>query len=169
MHAMSVNQTIRLSKAILMSYISFFGVLVVMNNFIDYPANHEYLAHVLSMDTTSNGEKFSYRAITSPIAHHRIYWLIITLEVLFTVTCIIGTFQLFKNLNSSAKKFHEAKKFAIIGLLVATFIYYVFFQVIGVEWFNMDQSEDWNYKEWARHIVVFILPLLIYLTLRNEQ
>jgi predicted small integral membrane protein len=41
--------------------------------------------------------------------------------------------------------------------------------VIGVEWFNMDESQTWNAKDWARHIVDFILPLLIFVALRTER
>jgi predicted small integral membrane protein len=152
-----------------MLFISFFGLLVMYSNFTDYPTNYEYVAHVLSMDTTSNNPKYSYRAITSPMLHHRIYWLIITLEVLFTVYCLVGTYHLYRNINSSAKKFHEAKKFALIGLMIALFIYYVCLQVVGVEWFNMDESQEWNAKDWARHITDFILPLLVYVALKIEH
>ncbi|WGK91466.1 DUF2165 family protein [Pseudomonas migulae] len=169
MNHLTSDQTIRISKATLMLLISFFGFLMLFSNFTDYPTNYEYIAHILSMDTTREGEKYSYRAITSPMAHHRIYWLIITLEVLFTAFCMTGTYQLFKNINTSAKKFHEAKKYALIGLLIAVFIYYVCFQVVGVEWFNMDESQQWNYKDWARHIVDFIMPLMIYVAIRIER
>lgn len=100
---------------------------------------------------------------------HRIYWLIITLEVMYTTFCIMGTYYLYKNINSSSKKFHEAKKFAIIGLLIALFLYYLCFQVIGAEWFNMDQSQHWNYKDWAQHIVDFMLPSLLYVAIRIER
>ncbi|MCP1499745.1 putative small integral membrane protein [Pseudomonas migulae] len=169
MNHLTINQTIKISKATLMLFISFFGLLMLYSNFTDYPTNYEYIAHILSMDTTREGARYSYRAVTSPMAHHRIYWLIITLEVLFTVFCMVGTYHLYKNINTSTKKFHEAKKFAIIGLMIAVFIYYVCFQIIGAEWFNMDESPYWNYKDWARHIVDFIIPLLIYLTLRIER
>jgi predicted small integral membrane protein len=166
---LTTDQIIRISKATLMLFISFFGLLVMYSNFTDYPTNYEYVAHVLSMDTTSNNPKYSYRAITSPMLHHRIYWLIITLEVLFTVYCLVGTYHLYRNINSSAKKFHEAKKFALIGLMIALFIYYVCLQVVGVEWFNMDESQEWNAKDWARHITDFILPLLVYVALKIEH
>ncbi len=169
MNNLTTSQTIRISKAILMVFVSCFGLLVLLSNFTDYATNYEYVAHILSMDTTSANSKYAYRAITSSMAHHRIYWMIITLEVLFTACCMIGTYQLVINLNASARKFHEAKKFAIIGLLIALLVYYLLFQVIGIEWFNMDQSEHWNYKEWARPIVDFILPLIIYLTMRIER
>lgn len=152
-----------------MLFTSFFGVLMLYSNFTDYPTNYEYIAHILSMDTTREGSRYRYRAITSSLAHHRIYWLIITLEVLFTAFCMIGTYYLYKNIKTRAKQFHEAKKFAVIGLMIAIFIYYVGFQVIGTEWFNMDESPHWNYKDWARHIVDFMMPLLIYVVMRNER
>lgn len=169
MNQLTIDQTIRVSKATLMLFISFFGILMLFSNLTDYSANYESLSHILSMDTTSDLSRYSYRAITSPLAHHRVYWLIITLEVLFTVFCMVGTYHLFKNIKSTAKKFHEAKKFALIGLMIAILVYYVGFQVIGTEWFNMDQSIYWNHKDWARHIIDFILPLLIYVTLRIER
>jgi predicted small integral membrane protein len=166
---LTTDQIIRYSKVILMAYISFFGLLVMYSNFTDYATNYEYVAHVLSMDTTENNERISYRAITSPLFHHRIYWLIITLEVTYTVYCLMGTYQLFRNVYASAKKFHEAKKSSIIGLLIGLFIYYVCLQVVGVEWFNMDKSQTWNAKDWARHIVDFMLPLLMYVALKIER
>jgi predicted small integral membrane protein len=152
-----------------MAYISFFGLLVMHSNFTDYASNYEYVAHVLSMDTTRENSNLSYRAITSPMLHHRIYWIIITQEVIYTVFCLLGTYHLYRNRHASPEDFHEAKKFAIIGLLVAIFIYYVCLQVIGVEWFNMDESQTWNAKNWARDIVDFILPLLIYVAIRIER
>ena len=169
MNSLSTETLIRYSKIILMAYISFFGMLVMIHNFTDYDSNYTYVAHILSMDTTRDGHKYAHRAINSPMMHHRIYWLIITLEVMFTVFCTMGTIQLFKNMNTDATAFHEAKKFAIIGLLIALFLYYVCFQVIGIEWFNMDESLQWSYKDWARHIVGFMLPALIYLAIRIEN
>lgn len=168
MDQLTTDQTIRISKAALMLFISLFGILIMYSNFTDYSTNYEYLGHILSMDTTRDNLKYSYRAIQSQILHHRIYWLIITLDLMSTIFFIMGTYNLYKNINGSCAEFHEAKKFAIIGLIIAIFIYYVCFQVIGVEWFNMDESQQWNYKDWARHIVGFMLPALIYITMRIE-
>lgn len=169
MHPLNTDQIIRVSKTALMFFVSLFGLLMMYSNFTDYATNYEYVGHVLSMDTTRESLKYSNRAITSPLLHHRIYWIIITLEVIYTVFCLMGTYQLLKNINKDADLFHEAKKFALLGLLIAIFIYYVGLQVVGVEWFNMDLSETWNYKDWARHIVDFIFPLLIYIAIRTER
>ncbi|VVQ38207.1 hypothetical protein PS943_05661 [Pseudomonas fluorescens] len=169
MNNITTDKIIRYSKVILMTYISFFGLLVMYSNFTDYASNYEYVGHVLSMDTTRENLNLSYRAITSPMLHHRIYWIIITLEVTYTVFCLLGAYHLYRNINASSKNFHEAKKFAIIGLLIAMFVYYICLQVVGVEWFNMDESHTWNAKDWARHIVDFILPLLIFIAIRIER
>ncbi|KAA0997020.1 DUF2165 domain-containing protein [Pseudomonas sp. ANT_J12] len=169
MNYLTTDQLIRYSKITLMAFLSFFGLLVLYSNIIDYSTNYEYIGHILSMDTTRENLNISYRAITSPILHHRIYWFIITLEVMYTAYCLLGTYQLFKHRHASIDVFHEAKKLSIIGLLIAIFVYYVCMQVIGVEWFDMDESQVWNAKDWARHIVDFILPLLIYMTLKVEH
>jgi len=166
---LTTDKTIRYCKFSLMAYISFFGLLVMYSNFTDYSSNYEYVGHILSMDTTRENLNLSYRAITSPMLHHRIYWFIITLEVIYTAFCLVGAYHLYRNISAPAEVFHEAKKFSIIGLLIAIFVYYVCLQVIGVEWFNMDESQVWNAKDWARHIVDFILPLMIFVALRTER
>jgi predicted small integral membrane protein len=169
LNSLSTDKLIRYSKILLMAYFSIFGLLVIYSNFTDYPSNYEYVGHILSMDTTQHNVNISHRAITSPMLHHRIYWVIITLEVLFTSFCLLGTYQLYRKVNASAEIFHEAKKISIIGLLIAIFIYYVCLQVIGVEWFDMDTSQNWNAKDWARHIVDFAFPLMIYIAIRIER
>ncbi|MDI2141972.1 MULTISPECIES: DUF2165 family protein [unclassified Pseudomonas] len=169
MKSLTTDQLVRYSKVILMAYISFFGLLVMHSNFTDYSSNYEYVGHILSMDTTQINENIRYRAITSPMLHHRIYWLIITLEVIYTVCCLLGTYHLYQKINDSAEAFHEAKKLSLIGLMIAMFVYYVGLQTIGVEWFDMDTSQTWNAKDWARHIVDFIFPLLIYIVMKVER
>lgn len=169
MRTSNTDQLIRYSKVCLMAYISFFGLLVMYGNLTDYSANYVYVGHILSMDTTQINENIRYRAIESPMMHHRIYWFIITMESIYTAYCLLGTYYLYRRINDSAAEFHEAKKYSIIGLLIAIFIYYVCLQSIGVEWFDMDTSQVWNAKDWARHIVDFILPALIFITLKNER
>ena len=169
MNDLTTDKLIRYSKVILMSYISLFGLMVMFSNFTDYASNYEYVGHILSMDTTRENLNLSYRAITSPILHHRIYWFIITLEVVYTAFCLLGTYHLYRNINAPAAVFHEAKKYSIVGLLIGFFVYYICLQVIGTEWFNMDESAFWNAKDWARHIVDFMFPLLIYIALKIER
>ncbi|MCX4220891.1 MULTISPECIES: DUF2165 domain-containing protein [Pseudomonas] len=164
---LKTSQLIRRSKVAIVFMVGILGALIVFSNATDYNSNYIYLGHILSMDTT--GSHLMYRSINSEMMHHRIYWMIMTLETIFTSACLLGGYQLAKNINASDEQFHEAKKYAVLGFLVALFIYYFCLQVIGIEWFDMDQSEDWNAMKWAQSIVDFLLPALIFLVMKVDS
>ena len=65
------------SKTVCVALIGLFASLVALNNVLDYGSNFEFVRHVLSMDTTFNGNQLMYRAMTSPAIHHFAYWIII--------------------------------------------------------------------------------------------
>ncbi|MBV4550367.1 DUF2165 domain-containing protein [Pseudomonas sp. SWRI102] len=169
MHSLTTAQLIRKSKAIIVLIAGLFGVLVMISNLTDYANNYEYVGHILSMDTTVGNERLMYRAVTSPIAHHRIYWMIITLESIFTTCCLLGAYQMLRNLHAPHNAFHEAKKYAIIGLTTALFVYYFCLQVIANEWFEMDTSEQWNMIPWTKVATDFLLPALIFVSIKNDH
>lgn len=66
MSLITTNHVIKFSKATLMLFFSFFGLLVMYSNITDYATNYEYLSHILSMDTVDASSRYSRRAITSP-------------------------------------------------------------------------------------------------------
>lgn len=160
---------IRRSKLLIVLFVGFFGILVVFGNLTDYSSNFQYVQHILSMDTTDKNSSLMYRSITLPILHHRIYWLMITLETLFTVCCLIGAYQLYKALNASSTDFHEAKKFVVAGFMIGIFIWYFCFQVVGGEWFVMWQSKEWNDLETAKRLADFLILALIFLALKIDD
>jgi predicted small integral membrane protein len=167
MATLNTYQIIRRSKVAITFMVGILGLLIVFSNLSDYNSNYVFVGHVLSMDTT--GSHLMYRSIDSEIMHHRIYWMIMTLETIFTTSCLYGAYQLFNHINASAEAFHCAKKYAVLGFLTGLFVYYFCFQVIGNEWFDMDQSKDWNAMSWAQSIVNFLLPALIFLTIKNDN
>lgn len=160
---------IRRSKLLIVLFVGLFGILIVFGNLTDYTTNFQYVQHILSMDTTDNKSSLMYRSITLPILHHRIYWLMITLETSFTVCCLIGAHQLYKALNASSTEFHEAKKFVVAGFMVGVFIWYFCFQVIGGEWFVMWQSEEWNDLGTAERLVDFLMMALVFIVLKIDD
>jgi len=164
---LKTSQLIRRSKVAIVFMVGMLGAMIVFSNATDYDSNYIYLGHILSMDTT--GSHLMYRSINSEMMHHRIYWMIMTLETIFTSACLLGGYQLAKNINASDEQFHEAKKYAVLGFLVALFVYYFCLQVIGNEWFDMDQSKDWNAMKWAKSIVDFLLPALIFLVMKVDS
>lgn len=169
MRIITTALVIRYSKIFIMSFVGLFGLMLLFSNLTDYPSNYEFLGHVLSMDTVSENNTRRYRAITSPLLQHRIYWAFITLEVIFTLSCLIGAYQLYKHINDTHQEFHEAKQFSIAGLMIGIFIYYVCLQIIGVEWFDMDESAQWNAQEWAKSTLDFLMFALIFIILKIDK
>ncbi|WP_438300743.1 DUF2165 family protein [Pseudomonas sp. NMS19W] len=167
MNSLTTSQIIRRSKVAIVLMVGILGILIVFSNATDYNSNYIYISHILSMDTTNS--HLTYRSINSEMMHHRIYWMIMTLETIFTSSCLMGAYQLAKNINASEEQFHEAKKFAVLGFLVALFVYYLCLQVIGNEWFDMDRSKDWNAMKWAQSIVDFLVPALIFLVMKVDS
>ena len=97
--------------------------------------------------------------------HHRFYWAIITLEAIYTLSCLMGTYQLYRKLDAPRNDFHEAKKFAIVGFVTAIFVYYVFISHRH-RMVRHGYSAKRNAFDWARHNIEFMFLGLIYLTLK---
>ena len=161
--------TIRRSKVLVVLMAALFGIATLTNNFTDYAAYTEYIGRIISMSDTVGNDSRRYRAVTSTLFHHRFYWAIITLEVIFTFSCLYGTVQLFRKLNAPRNDFHEAKKFAIAGLTTAIFVYYILYVIILNEWFDVEYSAQRNAFDWARSNIQYMFFALIYLVLPNDK
>ncbi|WP_339545668.1 DUF2165 domain-containing protein [Pseudomonas sp. RA_35y_Pfl2_P32] len=160
---------IRRSKVLIVLMAGLFGIFTLINNYTDYTAYYEYIGDILSMATTEGNDSRRYRAVTSKLFHHRFYWTIITLETIFTLCCLVGTYQLYRNIDSTHKGFRGAKKMAIVGLTIAITVYYVMYVIILNEWFDMEYSTNRNAFDWARSNLEYMFPALIYLTLENDS
>ncbi|WP_338920616.1 DUF2165 domain-containing protein [Pseudomonas silesiensis] len=160
---------IRRSKVLIVLMAALFGIATLINNFTDYAAYTEYIGRIISMSDTVGNDSRRYRAVTSPLFHHRFYWAIITLEIIFTFSCLYGTYQLYRKLNTPRSDFHEAKKFAIVGLTTAIFVYYILYVIILNEWFDVEYSAQRNAFDWARSNIQYMSFALIYLVLPNDK
>lgn len=163
MNKNTTTDIIRRSKLTFVMLAALFGITTLINNFTDYTAYAEYIGKIISMSTTEGNESRHYRAINSSLFHHRFYWALITLETIFTLSCLIGTYQLFRKLNAPRDEFHEAKKFAIIGLSTAIFAYQTLYVTILNEWFDLEYSAQRNAFDWARNNIQYMFLGLIYL------
>jgi len=152
----------RLVKALLVAGIALFFTLVVFNNLTDYESNHQFVRHVLSMDTTFPGNRGMWRAIESPAIQTTFYWSIIAWEALAMVLCWWGAIGLFTA--PDAELFAAARGTAIAGLTVGLLLWLVAFLGVGGEWFLMWQSPTWNGQAAAfRMFAVEGIVLLILL------
>jgi len=153
---------VRLSKAIMLLGLSLFAFLVTFNNITDYNSNFEFVRHVLSMDTTFEGNAAMYRAITTPWMWHAGYWCLIAGEGLTFVFLLWGGLRLLGARDAPAGIFQEKKDVAVIGATLGFLVWFVGFMAIGGEWFLMWQSATWNGQQAAFRFYMSILAVLIF-------
>jgi predicted small integral membrane protein len=160
---------LRAAKIVLVAAIALFATLVAFGNITDYDTNFAFVQHVLSMDTIFPGSRIDYRAITSPLLHHAAYAVIIATEIAVAVLCWLGVIALARALRADAGKFHRAKTFAVLGLVLGFLLWQVGFMTVGGEWFGMWQSQQWNGVPSAFRFVVMIIAVLIFVAMRDEE
>ena len=153
---------IRLCKAAMLLGLALFAFLVTFNNVTDYGSNFEFVRHVLSMDTTFEGNAAMYRAITTPALWHAGYWVIIAGEGLTCLLLLFAGLRLIARVNDPADEFQRHKWLAVAGATVGFFVWFVGFMAVGGEWFLMWQSEIWNGQQAAFRFYMSILAVLIF-------
>tara|TARA_X000001036_G_scaffold437112_2_gene481726 strand:- start:288 stop:770 length:483 start_codon:yes stop_codon:yes gene_type:complete len=157
----------RLCKIVLVSAVALFAWLVGINNITDYGSNFAFVQHVMSMDTTFEGNKLMWRAIVSPNFHHAAYFLIIFLELLTGTLCSFGAYRLILARNEDQQTFVAAKTIANLGLTTGIVLWFSGFLTVGAEWFVMWQSDTWNGQQAAFRFVVVLFGVLIFLNQKD--
>ncbi|MCR8843572.1 DUF2165 domain-containing protein [Paenibacillus sp. SC116] len=160
---------IRYLKGAFVLFFAVFVSLIALGNITDYNTNFQFVKHVLSMDTTFEGNTLMYRAITSPLFHHIGYILIIIAEVAVAVTAWIGGIKLLRHAKAGGANYHQSKSWAYISLGLAVSIWFFGFTTVGGEWFAMWMSSEWNGLAPADRIVSYIFGVLIFLSLKNDE
>ena len=154
--------TLRVIKLALVVGVAVFYTLVVFNNVTDYGSNHEFVRHVLLMDSTFPGNRGMWRALNSPSLHTAFYFAIIAWESVTMVLCWWGGYRLFQALRGDPSEFHRAKHISIAALALGLMMWLVAFLSVGGEWFLMWQSKTWNGQDTAfRMFAVIGIVLLI--------
>jgi predicted small integral membrane protein len=153
----------RYTKAVMVLGLAAFGLLVGIDNIIDYPSNYAFVQHVLSMDTVFPDNSLKWRAITSSQLDTAAYLGIIAAEILMGLCFLACAIKLFANARGTSADFQRAKTFGIIGAGLGFAIWFIGFMVVGGEWFSMWQSTQWNGQESAFHFYVTILAVSIFL------
>jgi predicted small integral membrane protein len=159
----------RIAKVIMVSCLAIFALLVAFDNVTDYPTNYAFVDHVLSMDTTFQGNTLIYRRITSPVLWQAGYALIIAGEGLTGIAFATGTVSMTRFLRAHGTRFNQAKRFVTIGAVLGFLVWFFGFMVVGGEWFSMWQSPKWNGQEAAFRFYLTILAVLIYVNQPDED
>jgi len=160
---------VRICKIVMVAGLSLFAFLVTFNNITDYQSNFEFVRHVLSMDTTFEGNAAMYRAITTPWVWHAGYWGIIAGEGLTCLLLALGALRMAQAAEADADSFQSAKGLVVLGATVGFLVWFVGFMAVGGEWFLMWQSETWNGQQAAFRFYMSILAVTIFVMLRDED
>ncbi|MNI33909.1 hypothetical protein D3C73_878790 [compost metagenome] len=160
---------IRRSKVLIVFTAALFGLVTLVNNVTDYAAYADYIGRIISMSNTEGNDSRRYRAIHSTMFHHRFYWAIISLETIYTLSCLVGAYLLYRKVDAPRKEFHNAKKFAIAGLATGIIVYQILYVIILNEWFDMEYSAQRNANDWAQRNIEYMFLGLIYLTAAKDD
>jgi len=156
---------LRVAKVLLVFGVAVYYTFVVFNNITDYGSNHEFVRHVLMMDSTFPNNHGMWRAINSPGMHTAFYVAIIAWEFLTMLLCWWGGIRLAKMLSAGGQDFQRAKGVAIAALTLSLLMWLVAFLSIGGEWFLMWQSKTWNGQETAFRVFTVVGIVLLVLAL----
>lgn len=161
-----MKHPLRLLQAFTLFIAGLFALFVFMGNLMDYDSNYQFVKHVLSMDTTFEGNALMWRAITAPWAWTVGYIGIIIAEGVFAALAIVGGIRMFMSRDDDAS-FNKARGWGYAAYALAFAIWFVGFVVIGSEWFAMWQSSTWNGKETAMGISTLFAGFAVLLAM-NE-
>lgn len=159
----------RLVQAFVVLAVGLFALFVFMGNLLDYNSNYEYVKHVLSMDTTFEGNDLMWRAITNEGMQTVAYWGIILVEALVAAFGLLSGVKMLMRLKKPYEEFVAAKTLGYYAFMLGFLLWFVGFIVIGSEWFAMWQSEIWNGKQTAMDITEVLGVFLVIFMLPVEQ
>jgi predicted small integral membrane protein len=159
----------RVAKTSLVLAVALYYTIVVFNNVTDYNSNHQFIRHVLMMDSTFPDNSAMWHAINSPAIHALFYVTVIAWESLTMALCWWGGIQLARNVKSLAAIFQQTKNIAIAGLTLSLLMWLVAFLTIGAEWFLMWQSKTWNGQEAAFRMFAIVGIVLLLLVQKDDE
>jgi predicted small integral membrane protein len=160
---------VRLAKIVSIAAIALYMALVVFNNVTDYWTNFVYVSEVLDLEQISPTSTIRWRAITSPALHHAVYVLIIVTELIITLLTAAGALAMTRTLIAPAQDFARAKSKAVAGLALGFLLYEGGFIAVAGEWFGMWQSAARAAGPSAFQILITLLGVLIFVSLRDEE
>lgn len=162
-----MKHPLRLLQSLTLGLAGLFGLFVFAGNLMDYDSNFQFVRHVLSMDTTFEGNALMWRAIESPVIHHIAYIGIIIAEGIFALLALIGAVKLFRRRGADTATYNSARGWGYAAYGLGFVIWFLGFIVIGSEWFAMWQSSSWNGKDTAMGISTLWAGFAVLLALND--
>ena len=107
--------------------------------------------------------------VTSPVLHHAGYILIIATEIATAALCALGAIAMARQVLAKAQPFHTAKSKAVAGLTLGFLLFEGGFVAVGGEWFGMWQARDLDAVQSAFRVLMTMLGVLIFVSLKDED
>lgn len=164
-----MTHPLRLLQALTLTLAGLFGFFVFLGNLMDYGSNYQFVQHVLSMDTTFEGNALMWRAITEPWVWTLAYIGIIAAEGVFSALALIGGVKLFLRRGADIAAYDRARAWGYAAYGVGFLIWFFGFIVIGSEWFAMWQSDIWNGKDTAMGIAMLFAGFAVLLAMNEPM
>lgn len=164
-----MKHPLRLLQSLTLLLTGVYALFVLLGNLMDYQSNYQFVQHVLSMDTTFEGNALMWRAITEPWVWTLAYIGIIVAEALVAALGIIGGIKLFVLRNADADRYGRARTWGYATYGLALLIWFLGFIVIGSEWFAMWQSSSWNGKDTAMPLATLFAVFAVLLALNERE
>jgi predicted small integral membrane protein len=162
--------TLPVTVAVLTLITAAYYLLVAIGNITDFGTNQQFVIHVFEMDTTFNDEDVMWRAIGSSAVQNLAYLLIIAWEVLIAAV-LIWAFVAWVAALRAGGGYDRARRLSTLGWTMVLLLFAGGFIVLGGEWFQMWQSEDWNGLDPALQNVILagIALILAHLPSRDRD
>lgn len=156
---MATARTFPITATLLTGTVALYITLVAFGNITDFDTNHQFVQHVLAMDTTFKDEDLMWRAVESEALQIAAYVAIIVWETVAALVLIRATVLW-------ARRDHvQARRISTVGLLMLMLLFGAGFIAIGGEWFAMWQSEEWNGLDAALRVFLLSAVVLIVIHL----
>ena len=153
--------TLPVAVAVLTLITAAYYLLVAIGNITDFGTNQQFVLHVFEMDTTFNDEDVMWWAVGSSAIQNLAYLLIIAWEVLIAAVLIWAVVAWVGALRAG-RGYERPRRLSTLGWTMILLLFAGGFIVIGGEWFQMWQSEDWNGLDPAlQNVVVAGLALVL--------
>lgn len=149
-----MKHPLRLFQSLTLLLAGLYGLFVFVGNLMDYDSNFQFVRHVLSMDTTFEGNALMWRAIDNEVIHHIAYWGIILAEGAFAALALIAAARMFFARDGDLVAVGRAKAWGFSAYGIGLLIWFFGFIIIGSEWFAMWQSATWNGKDTAMPLAI---------------
>jgi predicted small integral membrane protein len=153
--------TLPVAVAVLTLITAAYYLLVAIGNITDFGTNQQFVIHVFKMDTTFDDPDVMWRSIDSSAVQNLAYLLIIAWEVLITAV-LIWAFVAWVAALRAGRGYERARRLSTLGWVMVLLLFAGGFIVIGGEWFQMWQSQDWNGLDPAlQNVVIAGLALIL--------